>query len=453
MQRSSHVILRSVLLAATGVLVAQAAWADPLPVPLLAAAPPAAPSATASAASSPPDATASAVVLTLDALVDRVLAGHAELKVAALGVESAQAGVATAQALPNPRVDWQTGRFRPMVGGTSSGATGDTMAVTVAQPLENPWLRQARRAAAQAGVDVAREQRSLVRNEVSAKARTLVAELILRQREVEVYAEARQLLEQVRDRTRRRVELGEAARYDLIKADAELITARQKLQQAALLVDQVKLSLNRLAGGGLPALWVLSPETVAASADMPSADPGDPGVDGNPELRMLSQVVRQSGALVSQARSSVLPSVELQMSRSREPDGRQSTMGLSLSVPLLDRRQGPISQAQVELLKAQASLDGRRAELLQEVQIARKALEMAQTRVRALSQGALAEAEAAVRVAEAAWRFGERGILDVLDAQRVLRTLRADLIQARFEAQSALVEIERLEGRHAQARP
>jgi cobalt-zinc-cadmium efflux system outer membrane protein len=37
----------------------------------------------------------------------------------------------------------------------------------------------------------------------------------------------------------------------------------------------------------------------------------------------------------------------------------------------------------------------------------------------------------------------------VLDAQRILRTLRADLIQARLEAQVALIEIERLEGRYA----
>ncbi|MEY2728884.1 MAG: hypothetical protein RL584_10, partial [Pseudomonadota bacterium] len=97
--------------------------------------------------------------------------------------------------------------------------------------------------------------------------------------------------------------------------------------------------------------------------------------------------------------------------------------------------------------------EGRRAELLQELQMARTSLEMAQARVRALSQGALAEAEAAVRVAEAAWRFGERGILDVLDAQRVLRSLRADLIQARYEAQAALIELERLEGRHASSQP
>lgn len=384
-------------------------------------------------------------VLGVDALLERVLANQADLKVAALAVDAAQAGVVTASALPNPRVDWQTGRWRP----TPTGAAGDTTAVTVAQPLENPWLRQARKAAAQAGVDVARQQRSLLRNDVSARVRVLAVELGLRQQEVQAYAESLTLLEQVRDRVRRRVELGEAARYDLIKSDAEIIVARQRVQQASLQVDQVRLALNRLAGGTLPTQWTLASGTVMEAVDVLASKAADRGLDANPELVLLQQVSRQAGAVLQQTRSSVLPSVDVVISRSREPDVRQNGMGLSLNVPLLDRRQGPIAQAQVDLVRTQTALDGRRAELAQELQMARKSLEMAQTRVRALSQGALAEAEAAVRVAEAAWRFGERGILDVLDAQRVLRSLRADLIQARFEAQAALIEIERLEGRYA----
>ena len=58
-------------------------------------------------------------------------------------------------------------------------------------------------------------------------------------------------------------------------------------------------------------------------------------------------------------------------------------------------------------------------------------------------------AEAAVRVAEAAYRFGERGILDVLDAQRVLRSARLNLLEARFQVQSARIELETLAGRFA----
>ena len=40
--------------------------------------------------------------------------------------------------------------------------------------------------------------------------------------------------------------------------------------------------------------------------------------------------------------------------------------------------------------------------------------------------------------------FRERGFLEVLDAQRVYRAARAELIAARYELASAWVEIERL---------
>ncbi|MCP2848931.1 TolC family protein, partial [Salmonella enterica subsp. enterica serovar Typhimurium] len=56
---------------------------------------------------------------------------------------------------------------------------------------------------------------------------------------------------------------------------------------------------------------------------------------------------------------------------------------------------------------------------------------------------------AALRVAQAAYRFGERGILDVLDAQRVLQAVRSDLLDARYSVQAARIELELLTGRYA----
>ena len=73
---------------------------------------------------------------------------------------------------------------------------------------------------------------------------------------------------------------------------------------------------------------------------------------------------------------------------------------------------------------------------------------MARLRIEALGQGSMREAEAALRVAQAAYRFGERGILDVLDAQRVLRGVRADLIQARYQLQEARIKLDQLVGQH-----
>ena len=61
-----------------------------------------------------------------------------------------------------------------------------------------------------------------------------------------------------------------------------------------------------------------------------------------------------------------------------------------------------------------------------------------------VSAAFLREAEAALRVAEAAYRFGERGILDWLDAQRTYRAARNELISARYDLATVSVEIDRL---------
>ena len=58
--------------------------------------------------------------------------------------------------------------------------------------------------------------------------------------------------------------------------------------------------------------------------------------------------------------------------------------------------------------------------------------------------GLIREAENAVEVAQAAYRFGERGLIEVLDTQRVLRGILGDALQARFDLQAAAAEIDRL---------
>ena len=46
--------------------------------------------------------------------------------------------------------------------------------------------------------------------------------------------------------------------------------------------------------------------------------------------------------------------------------------------------------------------------------------------------------------AETAYQLGERGILEVLDAQRVLYSVRVDYMTAQYERQDALIEIDQL---------
>ncbi len=388
-------------------------------------------------------ATATASSLELDALVNLVLEHNTELRNAIQGKVTAEAAVRSASAYANPRVEWNMGRNQARLPGITAGSV---QGWGVSQLIENPQARSARQDAAKANALGNAYQIEQTRNAVVAQTLLRAYEHLLRKAEAAAGADAVQLLEAVRERVRLRVESGEAARYEIIKADAEIINARQKQQTAALQAEQALLALNRLAAGRLPARWGLA-GSLEDERPLPSLEAlQQQALETNPELRQLQTEVERARAQQNAARASRYPGMELRIGQSREPEVRQNMVGVNIQIPLLDDRSGPIAEADSELARAQTRLEGRKAELEQQLRQAWKSLEMARLQAEALSAGVLKEAESALKVAQAAYRFGERGILDVLDAQRVLRTVRADLLQARYQVQAARIELSLLAG-------
>ncbi len=119
-------------------------------------------------------------------------------------------------------------------------------------------------------------------------------------------------------------------------------------------------------------------------------------------------------------------------------------IGLVVQVPIFDRRQGPIAEATADAERSRLELADRELQLGQALEVAWQRYQIALGQVAAYESGLLREAEAALRVAEAAYRFGERGILDYLDAQRTFRTIRNELNATRYDLRATLVELERL---------
>jgi len=91
-----------------------------------------------------------------------------------------------------------------------------------------------------------------------------------------------------------------------------------------------------------------------------------------------------------------------------------------------------------------AVLDQRRLELISALERAYEQYELADQQATSLEAGSLRAAEGAVDAAKSAYRFGERGIVEVLDAQRVLQSVRGDLVDAQFARQAALVDLEEI---------
>lgn len=395
-----------------------------------------------------PEPAAGQSALTLNELIATVLANNTELLSAQQARNTAISGIQSASAYVNPRVEWQAGRNSARMPGTAPGAV---QGWGVAQLIENPNARSARIDAADAIARGSEQAIAFTRNALVGEVRLRAAEYQLRRAEATMSAEDLALLEQVRERVRLRVASGEAPRYEIIKADAEIVHARERQQTAALRAEQVLISLNRLAAGRLPARWNLVGPLSETGPMTPLEELQAQADTENPEVRALQAQVERAEASLRGARASRLPGVDLRIGQMREPDLRQTMVGVSVQIPLLDRRDGVIGEASSERVRLQGRLDGRRAELRQQLRLAWQSLDIARLRAQALSEGVVVDAEAALKVARAAYQYGERGILDVLDAQRVLRSARANLLEARFQEQAARIELESLAGRFAVA--
>jgi cobalt-zinc-cadmium efflux system outer membrane protein len=119
-------------------------------------------------------------------------------------------------------------------------------------------------------------------------------------------------------------------------------------------------------------------------------------------------------------------------------------VGVTVPVPLFDRRRGQIEDAKATISRSTAVLNQRQLELTSALERSYEQYQLADQQVTSLEAGSLRAAENAVDAAKAAYRFGERGIVEVLDAQRVLQSVRGDLVDAQFARQSALVDLEEL---------
>ncbi len=390
--------------------------------------------------------TSAAHMISIDDLVMLVLQHNPALRAGQRSIDIATAGVTTAGAIPNPRIEVNTGRNSTP---TTSSQAGTIVGIGVSQFIENPELRSARVNTALYAEQTSLQSLSQIRNELVGQIKLRAYEYLLRKEEALAAADALALLQQIRERVKVRVETGEAGKYELIKSDAEIINAQQREQTARLQIQQAAILLNRLAAGQLPPVWDLDAQLNEVIA-LPELEVlKKSALQSNPELRVLESEYERNQSRIAEATASRLPGLELRLSQIREPDVRQDMLGVSIQVPLFDQRRGPRAEAIAERERTTARLEGRRAELIQQLELSWKSVEIARVRIKALSEGAMRDAEAALRVAQAAYRFGERGILEVLDAQRVLRSVRQDLLLARYQLQASLIELDTLAGRYA----
>ena len=363
---------------------------------------------------------------------------------AASRVQQADGAMMTARQYPNP--EFETG------GGASSGLgsgslSGYNAMAYLSQPLDLPFVREARREVAEAGIVSAEHANKAVWQIVQARTRQAFFDILRREAELAIALDNQRLLEQIRDKVGLKVEVGEAARYEIVKADAELSNAVKLTAAATIQVEDAKSALRALFAGALPREFEIYGELPATPETPPNLDNLRQSVlDKQPLLRQARAEVQRAEAQLNLEQQQRYPVPTLKAGVEHDPGLEQWRVGISLPLPLWNQRQGQIAEAQAGVRQSEAEASQTELALIRELENAYNRYQLADRQVKTFESALLQQAEKALQVAEAAYRLGERGILDYLDAQRIFRSVRSDYQNARFDRINALIDLERLNG-------
>ncbi len=388
----------------------------------------------------------------LDTIIDQALARNPSMSLAEGHIDYSRGQQVTAGAYPNPTVSGNAGygeirdAGRADIQQSLSRQSLTEYNLTLGQPLEWPSMRTARKQAAEAGLATANAGLQEARLHLIVQVKVAFSDLLLAQQDA---ALARQNLETVEGVTRivkARVKSGEAPQFESIKAEVEVLKARQELARADNAVRINRVALDTLTGGALGLSYTVEGEFLGIPQDLQVDALMTRMMDRHPTIQRLLQSVQQSDWKVEFERQSRLPSVTVNGSYWREI-GREAVQGgLSIPIPTWYRRQGEIASALGTKRREEAELLRARNELARAVYQhyldARTTAEM----IDVFNKGLLKQAQEALRLAQFSFQQGASSLLEVFDAQRVQRQIQKDYVQARYELSVSLARLERAVG-------
>jgi cobalt-zinc-cadmium efflux system outer membrane protein len=245
-------------------------------------------------------------------------------------------------------------------------------------------------------------------------------------------------------RTRERE--GEGSRFDRLRAEQELRDTNQLVASAAVAMAEARATVS----GMLPPDASLSTVAAMQFTQQPSV-PIDTlltrATSTRADLRALQQLGQRATFEADAARRSRLPSPNLfgGVKRADDVSGHQTggVFGVSVALPLFDGGDREAARWEAERSRVDAERASIESLIRNEITGASEVLSVRQT---ALSQEQPGAAEELVQIAVVAYREGEVGILELLDAARTAFRARIRSIELQLDARLAQIALERAVG-------
>jgi outer membrane protein, heavy metal efflux system len=384
--------------------------------------------------------------LTLRQAVTLALVHHPDLAVFAQDIRIAEARRIQARLGLNPAVHL---RVEDVAGsGNFSGGESAETTLELAQILELGGKRPARTRAALHGRELAEWDYAAQRLEVATKTTQAFVALLGTQRRLRLARETLALAEKFAPLAKERVEAGRASPLEVSRANLARASARIAVEQEK---GQLAVARKRLS-----AQWAsTNPRFSDAVGDLeilheelPPSSVAAGQLQNNPRLARGKTENAQRAAQLASERAKVWPDLALNggVRRFEQTGDTTAVFGFSLPLPLLNRNQGGIAEAQAAIEKTRDEQRAAVVRLNTALTIAYEELEDAGIQIREYRASVLPQIEESYRLSNEGYEAGRFSYLEVLDARRSAAEARAQYLDALVRYHSAAAEIQGLIG-------
>lgn len=386
-----------------------------------------------------------ASTLSLSQAIEIALARNPDLQAAGFELKAADARITQAGLRPNPELSVGLENFAGS--GAMRGTQSLQTTLSLSQVIEMGNKRPARVSLANADRDLSGVEQQARQLDVLTEVTRRFIDVVSAQAHVQLAQSALEIEQRTLDTITTRVE---AAR----SPEAERSRARIALTRAQIEAQQAQSEL-RAARCNLAALW--GSETARfteAQADLFALDTVasfealSARLQRNPDFIRFASEARLRDAELRLVQAQARPNLTFSVGVRHLQDTRDNAVvaGFSIPLPLFDRNQGAIREAQVrraqtDALQAAAFLRARAV-----VYNVYQTLSAARIRVESLRNDALPQAQHALDQTQVGYERGRFSYLELATAQQELLQLRSAAIDAAADYHRLLAEIERLTG-------
>ena len=401
-----------------------------------------------------PGSRADAAVYTLDECIETALASSTTLARAEAGLAGARADAMSSWSGVLPRVSAGLSRSEQLQV-TPDGeidSAGVAGSLSVSQTLFDASTFASisgaghSRAASEASLEA-------TRREVVLGVRSAYYTLLKSVQLMEVQREALELAREQLRKTESLFDLGSASRSDLLKAQVQVAQEELAVITAEKTAATARAALCYAVG--------IDVTTDLEAVDPPAGDADavslefdiEEAVARQPDIRAEEEAVTAARRSLFAAKAARWPDLSLGVQYSRQEDtfdeffdgmtdeyGR--SVSVSLSLPIFDglATTAGIARAKASLRSQELALRDAKLSAAYGIETARLAVVEQRSRVTA-AETALANAEEDLKVSEERFRLRSASMLELIDARVAYSRARANLVQARYDRESAMAEL------------